>query len=178
MATLPNALTIVRILLIPVIAVTILLGRFELALPILFLAGISDAIDGYFARRWKQQSRLGAMLDPAADKLLLLTVYLALAFARALPAWTVALVIGRDVVIVVGVLVLVALKRSRNFPPTIWGKVSTFYQLMLGGAVVMHGAFPAWMPEAALVFLLAGTCAATIVSGVDYIRIGVRMAAR
>ena len=170
--TLPNAITIARILLIPVIAWLIAERRFDIALPTLFFTGMSDAVDGYIARRLGQTSRLGAILDPIADKGLLITVYLALAYARAIPIWIVVLVIGRDIIIVLGALLLTLLKRRREFPPTTWGKISTFYQLMLAGGAVWRGAYPEWMPVPVLVFFVAGVTVATVISGFDYVRRG------
>lgn len=171
--TLPNLLTLARVAAIPFLAVLLLARRYDMALPVLFLTGISDALDGYLARRLNQASRLGQVLDPAADKLLLFTVYLTLAWTGALPWWITGLVIGRDVVIVLGALLLFTARQRREFAPTLWGKISTFYQLLLAGCTVLQGALPVgWVPGLFLEFLLAGATAATLWSGIDYVRIG------
>lgn len=171
--TIPNLLTLARIAVIPYLVVLLLDRRYTIALPVLFLTGISDALDGYLARRLNQSSKLGQMLDPAADKLLLFVLYITMGWTGALPWWIAGLVVGRDVVIVLGALLLYTRQQRREFVPTMWGKISTFYQLMLAGCTVMQGALPAgWVPGLFLEFLLAGTVAATLWSGIDYVRIG------
>ena len=157
---------------VPVIAAAIARGAFQIAVPLLFVAGISDGFDGFLARKLNQQTRLGSILDPIADKALLVTVYFALCWAGALPVWLVTLVIGRDVAILLFASALMFMRRVRDFPPSAWGKISTFYQMWLAGIVVLRGAWPQWVPHEILIFMLAGTVAATLVSGLDYLRIG------
>ena len=110
-------------------------GHFHTALIVMFLAGLTDAFDGYLARRWKVPSQIGEVLDPIADKVLLTAAYLGLWLAGAIPAWLAAIVLGRDVLILAaaGVAWLLA-KAPRRFPPSLWGKLSTIAQM---GFVVM-----------------------------------------
>jgi cardiolipin synthase len=127
-------------------------------------AGVSDALDGYLARKLGGESRAGAMLDPIADKVLLSGSFVALALARAVPWWLAWLVLGRDVLILLfagGVLMFT--KVRRGFPPSIWGKLSTLAQIAFVLAVVAGG-------ERIVQILQWTTVALTAWSGVDYIR--------
>lgn len=169
-ATVPNFLTIGRMALTPYIGYVIAVRNFDVALPTLFVAGMSDAVDGWLARRFHWQSRLGLFLDPIADKLLLFTVYPALGIAGELPWWLVALVLGRDLLILAAAAVAMARGWAREFPPTIWGKASTFFQLSLAGWSVLRHVWPVLVPWPVWEVFFAGTVALTIWSGVDYAR--------
>ncbi len=121
--TIPNLLSILRMGLIPWFVISILDGDATRALWIFAIAGVTDALDGFIARFWHQQSALGAYLDPLADKLLLVTAYVMLAIPNlrigfVIPAWVTALVITRDVVIVVVALVLHLAVGLSRFPPS------------------------------------------------------------
>ena len=100
----PNLITICRILLVPVTIWLLISEAYGAALAVFLIAGISDGIDGYLARRLNSQTELGAYLDPIADKLLLVSVYAALGIIKILPAWLVLLVVTRDILIIVGVM--------------------------------------------------------------------------
>ncbi len=95
--TIPNIITIARLILVPVILLMILQERWEAAFGLFVVAGVSDAVDGIIARRFDMRSRFGAALDPVADKLLLVTIYVALTIAGVIPAWLTGLVVARDV---------------------------------------------------------------------------------
>lgn len=138
----PNLLSFARILMTPVIGWTIVERNWALALPLLFFTGISDAIDGLLARRFGWQSELGAKLDPIADKLLLACVYVALGYAGELPWWLVALVFSRDLLILLFAVYALARTRIRSFPPSVWGKLSTAFQMLLAGACTLRRALP------------------------------------
>src|SRR5579884_2669095 len=126
---LPNFFTTVRIILVPFVAAALWHRRYWLALLLLFAAGVTDGIDGWMARRFGWLSRLGAMLDPAADKALLITLYLVLGLTSVVPLWLTALVLGRDIFIVSMVAVGLAFTTVRNFPPSVAGKISTIVQI-------------------------------------------------
>lgn len=176
MRALPNLLTIGRILLTPFIGWAIARHDWAGCFPLLLVAGISDALDGYLARRFGWGSPLGAKLDPLADKFLLTTVYLGLGFGALLPWWLVALVVGRDLLILAAAGLAVAFTRVRAFPPSEWGKLSTFCQLSLAGFAVMGGAWPAMAPAPLMAFCVSAVVVTTLWSGVDYARAGWRLA--
>ncbi len=126
---LPNLLSALRIALTPFVALAIIQGRSVLALVLLGAAGLSDLADGWLARRMGVSSRLGAYLDPVSDKLLLVTVYFCEGWAGYLPAWLVAMVFGRDLLILAAAGWAMLFTRLRRFPPSIWGKLSTLVQI-------------------------------------------------
>jgi cardiolipin synthase (CMP-forming) len=175
---LPNFLTLIRILLAPVVIAAILHGHLSAALGWFLAAGVTDVIDGAVARRFGQMTTAGAYLDPIADKLLLSGSFLALAAAKVVPWWLVAVILGRDLYILAGVLAIMRLKHARKFPPTFWGKLSTFIQvltavswmakdLLQGGALERFAAATIWP-----------CAAATIWSGVHYTWRSARMYVR
>ena len=149
---------------------------FRLAIALVFIAGATDALDGYLARRFSWTTRLGAYLDPLADKLLLVGVYIMLAWIGAVPRWLVGLVLGRDVLILGMVAWAWMFTRIRSFPPSVWGKVSTFFQVVTALVVMGAHAYPSDVPEGAWrEGLLLMTSLATVWSGVHYAWIGIVM---
>ncbi len=126
---LPNLFTLLRLLLAPFVAWAILARRPVLAVVLFALAAFTDYLDGAAARRLNSATRSGAVLDPIADKCLLCAVFLALAGAGSLPWWLVAVVFGRDVYILLGAGAMLLATSIRQFPPSIWGKVSTCVQI-------------------------------------------------
>jgi cardiolipin synthase len=137
---LPNLITAVRLVLTPVLVLTILRSQWNSALWIGIGAGITDVVDGFAARMLRVPSRVGAYLDPIADKILLSCVYLALGAAHALPWWMVALVFGRDIFILAMCLYGYWCTSIREFPPTVWGKISTLVQIVAAMVVVAERA--------------------------------------
>ena len=133
---LPNLITIARILLVPFIVWLIINGDFFLAFVAFILAGISDAADGFIAKRWGLVSEVGAYLDPLADKLLLVSIYVALGLAKQLPAWLVILVVSRDVLIVGGLLLSWFIGRPMAVRPLMISKVNTAAQIVLATIVL------------------------------------------
>src|SRR5689334_18876421 len=124
-----NALTLLRLLLVPLIVRDVLDGRHVQALQIFAVAAITDLLDGYLARRLGLATPVGAYLDPIADKCLLSGIFLALAAASLVPRWLVVIIFGRDLYILAGAIVLLTLTPVRKFPPSVWGKLSTFVQI-------------------------------------------------
>src|SRR5580658_6194070 len=127
--TLPNLFTLARLALAPVVVWAILNRRALAALSLFAVAAATDAIDGYLARHFGAATAAGAFLDPIADKLLLTGVYLALALAGSVPWWLVAVIFGRDLFILVAAALALLTTKLRAFPPSIWGKASTFFQI-------------------------------------------------
>jgi cardiolipin synthase len=166
---LPNAITILRMLLVAPLAWLIHDGRFGAALGVAAIAGISDALDGFLAKRFGWQSWIGGVLDPIADKLLLVTSFLVLAFAERLPAWLAALVIGRDVVIVVGAVAYHRLIGRFEAEPSALSKLTTFVQIACVIALLVDLAGLATVPDVARNALFVATGALTAVSGVHYV---------
>jgi cardiolipin synthase len=162
---LPNGLCLVRLLLAPWIAVRIMATDFRTALWLLGIAGLTDALDGFLARRFNWSTRVGLFLDPIADKFLMSATYLALGGAGALPWWLVALVFGRDLLLLAVSGLLLLLTRHKSFPPSVWGKISTVLQILTGLWALM-----AWVPDA----MIYATAAFTAWSGLHYLARGVR----
>jgi cardiolipin synthase len=127
-----NGVTAVRLVLVPFIAIALLEGRYNHAFWMTVIAGASDAVDGYIARAFGHLSRLGAYLDPAADKLLILTVFGLLTYQGHLPLWLMVLVLARDAAIVVTVAVFTRMKKSDlRMQPLFVSKLTTFAQIGL-----------------------------------------------
>lgn len=162
---LPNAISVVRVVLVVPLTAAILARRFDAALWLALVAALSDAFDGWLARRFSWRSRLGGMLDPAADKLLLVACYLALTHMGELPLWLALVVLGRDLVIVAGAAAYRWLVGPFKANPTRLSKYCTLVQILYVLAVLLGElAQPQlWLePLAALVAVL------TIASGIDY----------
>ncbi|MGH7322877.1 MAG: CDP-diacylglycerol--glycerol-3-phosphate 3-phosphatidyltransferase [Candidatus Rokuibacteriota bacterium] len=172
---LANWLTIVRILLIPVFVSLLVYNRVGFALGTFVLAGITDTLDGYIARSRGTKTRLGAFLDPLADKLLLTASFVTLTyrFPWILPFWLTAIVLSRDIVLIL-VAVLIMLTGGRVHPaPTMLGKTSTVFQMLTVG-VALLAAGP--LERAALVgpVFTVITAAVTVASGVQYLLLAPR----
>ena len=128
---LPNMLTILRILLVPLFVYLLVYSHTAWALAIFVLAGLTDALDGAIARMWNQQTDLGRYLDPLADKLLILSAFVALSALSWLPFWVVLIVVSRDVILTVGTVVMHLTQGGFDVNPSLLGKATTFAQLTL-----------------------------------------------
>ncbi len=133
---LPNIITLFRIFLIPVLVMMMLWKKTPEAFAVLLLAGFTDVLDGFAARALKLRSKVGALLDPAADKLLITASFILLTVPRlnspnVIPLWLTMIVIGRDLLIASGALLLFKLRGQKTFPPSISGKASTVCQIMV-----------------------------------------------
>jgi cardiolipin synthase (CMP-forming) len=160
---LPNLLTWARIALTPVCVYLVLTGRFGPAFPWTLIAGLTDAADGWAARRLGVESRFGARMDPVADKFLLISLYVAFGLVAMVPQWLVWLVVGRDILILGMVAAGLAFTRLRDFPPTRWGKLSTILQIAGVLVLLRHLSGPV---HTVTVWLVAS---ATAWSGVHYV---------
>lgn len=164
----PNIITVCRILLVYPVIHLLLLGRFDWALGLFVVAGVSDAVDGFLAKYFHWQSRLGSYLDPLADKLLLISSYVALAWLGLLPVWLTVLVVLRDVVIFSGAMAYYFLLRPFEGQPLLVSKLNTFFQLFLVFAVlVQHGLTP--IPDGVITLLVMAVTLTTVVSGALYV---------
>ncbi len=128
--TIPNLFTAIRIILTPVFLVYVITDRIFLSLIVFIIAGITDALDGITARLFNQKSRIGAILDPLADKLLLMSAYVAIPIKRhTIPEWLSAIVISRDVLILLGVLILFLNSIKFEIRPSLISKMTTCFQI-------------------------------------------------
>jgi cardiolipin synthase len=175
---LPLLLTLLRLFSSPVLAWLLVQSRFREALVLVLIAGVTDWLDGWTARKFQVSGKTGVVLDPLADKVLLITLFVVLGLIGLLPVWMLLLGIARDLIIVIGALLLYLLRGYRQFLPSLWGKVSTFFQIVLVLLVLTHAAYPHqvlwYLQELALIL----SALFTIMSGLDYIRRGIRMAKR
>ncbi len=171
----PNALTIARIFLAWPIVWALATERYGLTLALFAVAGLSDGIDGFLARRYGWQSRLGSILDPLADKILMVAAFVTLGFLGHLPMWLVAAVIGRDVIIVAGASIYHAFFEPVTMEPTLISKLNTVCQILLVLATVVALGFVSIDSHLlhALVVLVGVT---TVASGVSYVWIWTRRA--
>lgn len=165
----PNIITILRIGLVIPVVMALLQKNFLLAVLLYTVAGLSDALDGYLAKRYDCVSRLGSILDPLADKMLLVGTYVALALLGLLPVWLVFVVVGRDIVILAGALAYHLLIGEYELSPTVISKINTFSQILLGLVIVLAAAGLYALPVRVIDWLVYLVLATTIVSGVDYI---------
>ncbi len=168
MRSIPNLLSGLRLILTPFIAAAILGHRFRDGVWLLFIAGWTDFFDGRLARRYDWHSKLGAVLDPIADKALLVTVYVCLAQAGAMPWWLAGMVLGRDVLIVLMAVYALLFSTLRGFPPSFWGKLSTAIQIVTGVTHLVHAAELVGGLATVCVVLQGLAAAGTAISGADY----------
>ncbi len=139
--TIPNMITILRLVLVPGVVLAMLQARWEWAFTGFVVAGISDGVDGFIARHFNQRSRLGAYLDPMADKLLLVSVFVVLGIAGELPLWLVIAAVSRDALIVFAVLLSSVMAQPVEMKPLMVSKANTAIQLVLAAVVLGELAF-------------------------------------
>jgi len=169
--TLPNFLTLIRMAIIPFFVLAVTEDDFRLALWTFLLAGLTDALDGWMARRFDMESVFGAYLDPIADKLLIVTAYVTLTIPMGqqlvIPLWLAILALSRDLLIMVVALILYVVEGVRRFPPSPLGKATTFMHVLTVGVVLLGNLawIPDWIPLACfyMAFVLV------ILSGFNYI---------
>ncbi len=180
--TLPNVLTVVRMALIPVFVGALYYQRFGWALAVFVAAGVTDGLDGLFARKFNQYSQLGQILDPIADKLLLVTSFITLSMPSIMepsalgpphprhlpvPFWVTAAVISRDVFIVVGAATINIVTGFRGFRPSWLGKANTFVQIFAIVLVLVAAGFPPLRGYLPTVYTTVFAFA--VISGIHYV---------
>ncbi len=170
---LPNALTLVRILITPLFIICLIKGSYSMALLVFILAGVTDGLDGLLARLMNQKTTVGAVLDPIADKLLLVSAFVTLAVQEMIPAWLAVVVISRDVLIFIGIAILEVSRVDYRIQPSMVSKCTTVAQLTtifllllsVQTNVLVHALPP----------IYALTTALSIASGLHYVYIGIQI---
>lgn len=165
---LPNIISLFRLLLVPVAVWLLVEGDLLAAFWVFVVAGLSDAIDGFVAKRFNMATELGRYLDPLADKALLVSVYIVLAIRGLLPDWLVILVTTRDLLILGGMGLALALNMPLMLQPAIVSKVNTALQIVLAALTLMAAGFGMPMDEAIL-FLVYAVAVTTVLSGATYL---------
>lgn len=170
---LPNTLTVIRVLLIPAFVILIINHSFGWALIIFAIAGMTDGLDGLLARLTRQKTELGAYLDPIADKLLLISSYLSLAIVEILPGWLSVIVITRDVIILLGILVIMLISRPPAIHPSFISKMTTVFQISTVLLALLAG-YDSFFKQLTPIAIYATTFL-TVLSGIHYIYVGTRI---
>ena len=171
-----NLLTVLRLVLVPFVIFAILDRNHIRALVLFVCAAATDGLDGIAARTAGMITRVGAYLDPVADKCLLSGVFLALAMAGLVPRWLVAVIFGRDFYIVAAVAFLLCVTPVRQFPPSVWGKASTFVQVITATVWLARDAIGSELLDTVSSAMLWPCAGFTLWSGVHYTWRGVRLA--
>ena len=170
---LPNFITLIRIVLVPVMLYFLIEGKDLLALLIFIIAAASDGLDGFIARAFRQKTRLGAFLDPIADKILLTTAFIVLAVQGSAPNWLAIMVASRDFLIMTGIGILAWDNDFPSIKPTLDGKATTFFQIATIGFLLAHQ----YTVDYQWLYFPLITCTGvlTAISGTRYIIIGFRL---
>jgi cardiolipin synthase len=168
LSQIPNLLTLVRVAACPILVLLLHERSYELALYLFIAAGITDGLDGYIAKKFDCVTSFGAVLDPIADKLLIASAYIMLAILGDIPFWLLIVVMFRDLVIIVGYLILVVMGHDLPMRPTYMSKINTFMQISLMGAVLVEKSGLLEISPL-VVFLIAGVVVTTVVSGAQYV---------
>jgi cardiolipin synthase len=169
---LPNSLTVLRILLVPVFVGLLLYGHYDIALIILLIAALTDILDGMVARMTNQQTRLGEYLDPLADKLLLMSAIVTLSVLHFIPIWAVIVVVSRDAILLAGTILANLTEIDIDISPTSLGKGTTFAQICYVIAMMLqvNEQVPVFLVDALLWVMVI----MTVVSGVHYLLRGIQ----
>jgi len=180
-----NGLTTARVLLVPLFAYMLIEGRFRFALLVFAACGISDMLDGLLARWLRQQTLLGFLLDPIADKILMATAFVVLAIVKVVPAWLTIMIVSRDLFILVGSILILLLLGTGEIAVTGLGKVNTIVQILTVLYFLTERSFPHVLErsfpgvEPVLTGAIVAICAAsTALSGLHYMAIGIRKISR
>ncbi len=166
--TVPNQLTLLRMVVLPFVLISMIYGQHTASLWLFVAAAVTDVIDGVVARRFNQKTRLGQYLDPIADKLLLSSCFVAQSVNGAIPWWLTILVLLRDVMIIAIVLVVVLTTSVRSFPPSLLGKANTVVQFTALLTVLLNNVIQAGWLQGVITALVAMTAVTTVFSAVHY----------
>ena len=173
---LPNYITLFRVVLIPFFINLMIYGYYREALVVFVVAGVTDALDGLIARLTKSQTELGAFLDPMADKLLILSAFVTLVLLEKMPVWLSIIVVSRDVILVLGSVILYVTGHTLKVSPSIVGKATTVLQLMVVTLTLVLINYNAQGIEHGFLPVLQWTAAAvTIASGIQYVLRGMKL---
>lgn len=171
--SLPNVITVIRILLIPLFVIFLQAGLHLYALLIFAAAAVSDGLDGFLARYFNQRTELGAYLDPLADKLLLITAFIGMAVLQFIPGWLAVIVISRDILILMGIGVFTITQTKFEIHPSLWSKMTTFTQLFTICLVLLSLIISVPNGIKSAFFFL--TAVITIISGGHYLTVGLNI---
>lgn len=171
--SIPNLITLGRVILVPIVFWLLVTGQLQAAFIAFVVAGISDAVDGFLAKRFNWETELGAYLDPIADKLLIVCIFLALGVTGKLPLWLVIIVVSRDVLIVIAVVLSWLLGHPTPMKPLAVSKANTVAQIVLAGTVLADEAFKLRLGGPVLVLVWV-TAALTLASLAAYLRLWLR----
>jgi len=169
----PNILTLIRILLVPLFVIYLMKDMFFSALIIFAIAGISDGLDGFIARYFNQRTELGAYLDPIADKLLITSAFVSLAVMKIIPGWLAVIVISRDVLILLGIAIFSITDISVDIKPSFVSKCTTVAQLVTVAFVLLNEAVLSTVIVKYFLYWL--TAGISILSGLHYIYRGMNI---
>ncbi len=175
MLNIPNLLTILRFILIPIFIIAMGYNKPTIALFIFLIAGITDALDGYIARRFKQETILGKILDPIADKTLLVSSFVFIYNSNLnvkFPFWFVVIVISRDTFILLGSVIIYLIKGKLKVEPSIFGKATTFFQIV--SVVIVLMANIVHIPTTMLNTIIYLTVIFTVISAITYLYSGLQ----
>jgi cardiolipin synthase len=170
----PNLLTVLRIILVPIIIICLIQGQYLSALLLFVIAGITDGLDGFFARILKQKSVLGSYLDPLADKTLITSSFIALSVMGRIPAWLTVVVISRDCIILLGISLLSLLSIPFEVRPTLISKITTAFQLLSIFLILLISSYPFQLDEMWITAVFWLTAFLTIISGLGYLARGIK----
>ena len=166
----PNIITVARTLLVPIVFWLVIAGHDIAAFTLFVIAGISDALDGYLARRLDLRTELGAHLDPLADKLLIVSIFIALGMRGDVPSWLVITVVARDILILIGIMLASMLGKPVTIAPLQISKMTTVAQISLAALVLANAAFSLGLASG-LIVVVWGTAVLTVASLIAYLRI-------
>lgn len=172
--TIPNLFTLLRVMMTPYILFELAHGEYMIAGWTFGAAAFTDTLDGFIARRFHAESRVGLYLDPIADKLLLSSIYIGLMLGRAIPAWVVAVVFGRDLWILLLSGIALRFTKFRELQPSVWGKASTFVQIMTAVGIMAAHAYDNALFGRIAGGLVWGVVALAFISAADYTVRGIR----
>jgi len=171
--SIPNLVTLCRILLVPVVVWAITASEMRIAFILFVAAGISDAIDGFLAKRFGMTTELGAYLDPLADKAMLVSIYVALGIIEAVPRWLVILIVSRDIMIVGAVILSWVVDKPLPLKPLLVSKLNTLAQIALAAVVLAALGFH-FNADVAVLALIALVGFLTLLSIAFYVRSWIR----
>lgn len=167
--TIPNLLTLLRVILSPYIAFLMINSRYKESLFWIFIAGLTDFLDGFLARKLGQSSSIGAIFDPIADKIFVFVLFTTCIYLKWIPKWFVSVVFTREIVILGGIMFLYHKGVSVSIDPLFSSKLNTAFQFLLLGSMILKLLFP--IANMTDIFLIATACT-TIYSGLEYISVG------
>lgn len=170
---LPNTLTITRIVIIPLFTTTVIYKRYDYALYLFVVAALTDAFDGLVARLANQKTEFGTFLDPLADKFLLVTAFIVFSINGLIPKWLTITVISRDIIVVIGWMLLYLITNTSSVKPSLTGKAAIAMQLIFLCYVLLMINF-AGLPDVRRILMWL-TAVVTVISGLDYIYRGLKL---